>query len=86
MMTNNRDIKAGARAWSFPLSEERKKEVEKIARTLPMDEAAVVYLKYWLNMGFGQIAKTLGMKFYDVCIAHENAIAILKERLLKVKI
>lgn len=51
-----------------------------------MDERAIVYLKYWLDMGLSQIAKTLGMEFYDVCVAHENAVAILKRRLLKVKI
>lgn len=50
-----------------------------------MDERAIVYLKYWLDMGFGQITKILGMEFYDVCIAHENAVAILKRQLTRIK-
>ena len=54
--------------------------------TLPMDERAIVYLKYWLDMGLGQIANVLGMEFYDVCVAHENAVAILERQLEKVRI
>lgn len=68
------------------MSDRRKKEVEKIVMTLPMDERAIVYLKYWLDMGLGQIAKTLGMELYDVCVAHENAVAILRRQLEKVRI
>ena len=75
-----------ARKWSFPLSEKRKQEVEKNVMQLPVDERTIVYLKYWLNMSFGQIAKTLGMDFYDVRVAHENAVAILKRRLEGVRI
>jgi DNA-directed RNA polymerase specialized sigma24 family protein len=78
--------KCSAKAWSFPLSEKRKQEVEKIVMNLPMDERAIVYLKYWLDMGLSQIAKILGMEFHDVCVAHENAVAILKRQLEKVRI
>ncbi len=78
--------KCGARAWSFPLSERRKLEVEKIVFTLPMDERVIVYLRYWLDMGLGQIAKSLGMDLNEVCVAHENAVAILKRRLERVTI
>jgi len=78
--------KCGARAWSFPLNERRKLEVEKIVFTLPMDERVIVYLRYWLDMGLGQIAKTLGMELYDVRVAHENAVAILKRQLERVRI
>ena len=85
-MKNIEKNKCGVNSWSFPLSDRRKQEVKKIVMELPMDERAIVYLKYWLDMGLSQIAKTLGMEFYDVCVAHENAVAILKRRLLKVKI
>lgn len=78
--------KCGARAWGFPLSERRKQEVEKNVMQLPMDERAIVYLKYWLNMSLCQIARTLGMELYDVCVAHENAVAILKRQLERVRI
>ncbi len=79
-------IKCGANAWSFPLSEKRKREVEKIVFNLPMDERAILYLRYWLDMGLGQIANVLGMELHDVCVAHENAVAILKRQLEKVRI
>jgi DNA-directed RNA polymerase specialized sigma24 family protein len=85
-MTRDTKTKCGAKAWSFPLSERRKQEVEKIVFNLPMDERAIVYLRYWLDMGLGQIAKTLGMELHDVCVAHENAVAILKRQLEKVRI
>ncbi len=80
-MNAKHEKKCGAKMWGFPLSEKRKKEIEKIVMTLPMDERAIVYLKYWLDMGFGQITKILGMEFYDVCVAHENAVEILKRQL-----
>lgn len=82
----NEKNKCRAKTWCFPLNDQRKKEIKKIVMELPMDERAIVYLKYWLDMGLTQIAKTLGMEFYDVCIAHENAVAIIKRRLEKVRI
>lgn len=83
----NRTAKGcGAKTWSFPLSDQRKKEVEKIVMMLSMDERAVVYLKYWVGMGLRQIAKALGMEFFDVCAAHERAIVVMRQQLEKVQI
>ena len=77
--------KCGAREWSFPLSERRKEEIKNTVMKLPMDERAIVYLRYWLNMGLAQVAKTLGMELDDVRVAHKNAVAILKRQLEEIK-
>ncbi len=46
--------------------------------TLPEDARVIVYLRYWREFEFSEIAKAIEMKQNEVIFVHSKALQILK--------
>lgn len=69
---------ASAHSWARFLSSNEKKYVSFLVEMLPADARYIVYLRYWRDFEFSEIAKAIEMKPNEVSFVHSKALQILK--------
>lgn len=65
-------------SWVRFLSSNEKKYVGSVVEMLSEDARVIVYLRYWREFEFSEIAKAIKMKQNEVIFVHSKALQILK--------
>ena len=65
-------------SWARFLSSDEKKYVSFLVKRLPADARHILYLRYWRDFEFNEIAKAIKMKPNEVLFVHSKALQILK--------
>jgi len=68
-----------AESWKNSLSIEDKEYVHTVLSKLPQDSRVIIFLRYWRDFEFEDIAKTLGIALSEVFAVHDLTIQLLSK-------
>lgn len=72
---------AESKSWENLLNSRDKEELHRKLEKLPEDSRAIIYLRYWKNIEFKEIAEVLGLRLRQVEYIHEITLRLLSKAL-----
>jgi len=68
-----------ATTWKNSLTDVERDYVRRVLEKLPEDSRIVIYLHYWMDIEFIEIAKTLGVRLKEIQFIHDATLRLLSK-------
>jgi DNA-directed RNA polymerase specialized sigma24 family protein len=68
-----------AKTWRNSLNEKDREYMNRVIEKLPQDSRIVIYLHYWLDLEFKDIAEVLGTMLREVEFIHNVTLRLLSK-------
>jgi len=68
-----------AQSWKNSLNTEDKEYLQAVLSKLPQDSRIIIFLRYWRDFEFEDIAKVLGIALSEVFTVHDLTLRLLSK-------
>lgn len=68
-----------AHRWKNSLDESDVRYIWKVLEKLPEDSKVIIFLRYWRNIEFDEIAETLGLSLRKIKFIHDMTLRLLSK-------